>query len=225
MRYFWFGLFFVCSSLVAQPLKSGDLLFVSSSEPGFERAITEVTQSETERSMGYFRSFTHVAIVNVTDSGVYIIEATPKHGVIYRSITEFEQENAKKTTYIGRLKPQYQQWIPDAIAYALSHVGKPYNFAFDFDNDEFYCSELIYVAFAKASGKSDFFETPPMTFQCPNRHDFLPYWVDYFAKLNIPIPEGKPGLNPNGMARSEKLQPLVKTHGRASLQPEKKHNP
>ncbi|MDR0438478.1 MAG: hypothetical protein LBH22_09330 [Bacteroidales bacterium] len=222
MRHLVFGLLFVCSSLVAQPLKSGDLLFVSSAESGFEQAIAAVTQTEQQRSMGFFQSFAHIAIVNVTDSGVYVLEAAPKHGVIYRSFAKFEHENITKSIFIGRLKPQYQQWIPKAIAHAYSHIGKPYNFAFDFDNDEYYCSELIYVAFAKASGKPNFFETSPMTFKCPNRKDFFPFWVDYFAKLNVQIPEGKPGLNPNGMTRSKKLEPLteyVETHGRASLQP------
>jgi len=204
MRYLFFGFLFVCSSLVAQPLKNGDLLFVSSVASAFEQAIVEVTNDESQQN------FSHVAMANVTDSGVYVIEATSRHGVIYRSITKFKQENIEKSIFIGRLKSQYQQWIPKAIAYAYSHLGKSYNFAFDFDNDQFYCSELIYVAFAKASGKTDFFETPPMTFKAPNSQDFLPFWIDYFAELNVPIPEGKPGLNPNGMSRSEKLNPLTK---------------
>jgi hypothetical protein len=212
MKYLVFGLLFACSSLVAQPLKSGDLLFVSSDASDFEQAISEVTNDELELN------FSHVAMVNVTDSGTYVIEAAPNHGVVYRPISEFTQDNIEKIILLTILKSPYQQWTPGAIAYAYSHVGKPYNFAFDFNNDEFYCSELIYVAFAKASGNTDFFETPPMTFKPSedgkynpsNDADFLPFWVDYFAKLGIPIPEGKPGLNPNGMSRSEKLeQPLI----------------
>jgi hypothetical protein len=148
-------------------------------------------------------------MVNVTDSGVYVVEATTGLGVVYRSIAEFEQANLGKSLFIGRLKPQYSQWIPAAITYANSHVGKAYNYAFDFDNDDYYCSELIYVAFAKASGNPNVFETPPMTFKPANGADFLPFWVEYFANLNLPIPEGKPGLNPNGISRSKKLESLT----------------
>ena len=193
-----------CSSLVAQPLKSGDLLFVASVASGFERAITEVTNDEQQQN------FSHIAMVDVTDSGVYVVEAAPGHGVVYRLISEFERDNTQKSIFVGRLKPQYWQWIPEAIHYAHSHVGKPYDYAFDFDNDDYYCSELIYVAFAKASRTTDIFETPPMTFKPSEDADFLPFWIDYFAKLNIPIPEGRPGLNPNGISRSGRLEPLTR---------------
>ncbi|MCL2682960.1 MAG: hypothetical protein FWE63_05705 [Bacteroidales bacterium] len=215
LRHLVFGLLFVCSSSVAQPLKSGDLLFVSSAASDFEQAIAEVTNDELQRN------FSHIGMANVTDSGVYVIEAAPKLGVVYRPVAEFEQDNIKKLIFVSRLKPQYQHWIPGAIIHAYSHLGKPYDYAFDFDNDDYYCSELIYVAFAQASGKTDVFETPPMTFKLSKDADFSPYWVDYFAKQDMLIPEGKPGINPNGISRSDKLEPLiefVETHSRASLQ-------
>jgi hypothetical protein len=205
MRYFVWGILFLllsCTSSVEQSLKSGDLLFVSSVISNFEQAISEVTNDEFQQN------FSHVAMVNVTDSGVYVVEATSKLGVVYRTVSEFEQDNIEKTIFIGRLKSQYQQWIPNAIAHACSHLGKPYDFAFDFENDKFYCSELIYFSFANVSEKQDFFETPPMTFKTGKDADFSPFWMDYFAELNIPIPEGHPGLNPNGMSRSEKLETL-----------------
>ena len=207
MKLLIFGsllLLFACSSSVEQPLKSGDLLFVSSAASSFEQAIADVTNDELQQN------FSHVGLVNVTDSGVYVIEAAPNHGVVYRPIAEFEQENIEKLIFTGRLKTQYQQWIPEAISHAYLHLGKPYDYAFDFDNDDYYCSELIYFAFAEASKKPDVFETPPMTFKPSEDADFLPFWVDYFAKLNIPIPEGKPGVNPNGISRSDKLEPLKK---------------
>ena len=197
------GLFLIgCSSQEVQQLKTGDLLFVSSSMSDFARAINDVTDD------GYNLNFSHIAMVDVTDSGIFVVEATPQLGVVYRTFAEFKQENLDKYFFIGRLKPQYQQWIPEAIVNARTRLGKGYDFAFAFDNNLYYCSELIYVAFAEASGNPKFFETPPMTFKAPNSTEFLPFWVDYFANLNIPIPEGEPGLNPNGMARSNKLKPL-----------------
>jgi len=51
----------------------------------------------------------------------------------------------------------------------------------------------------------NFFETPDMTFKKEGTDEILPYWLDYFEKRNLPVPEGKPGINPTGLSRSEKL--------------------
>jgi hypothetical protein len=73
-------------------------------------------------------------------------------------------------------------------------------------NDDFYCSELLYFAFVEASGDTQFFEITPMTFTDTTTNEYHPYWSAYFAELNKDIPEGKPGLNPNGMSLSDKLE-------------------
>ena len=44
-----------------------------------------------------------------------------------------------------------------------------------------------------------------MTFKDPKTSQFLVGWADHYKKLGIPIPEGEPGCNPNGMAASEKM--------------------
>ena len=33
----------------------------------------------------------------------------------------------------------------------------------------------------------------------------LEIWIDYFNKLNIPIPENQPGINPGGISLSKKI--------------------
>jgi hypothetical protein len=52
-----------------------------------------------------------------------------------------------------------------------------------------------------------------MTFIDPATGKFFPAWVDYYAELGIPIPEGKPGLNPGGMSREDCVQ-IVHSFGR-----------
>ena len=74
-----------CSLQNTQKMQTGDLLFVSSSLSDFERAINDVTDD------GYNLNFSHIAMLDVTDSGIFVIEATPKHGVIYRPFAEFQQ--------------------------------------------------------------------------------------------------------------------------------------
>ena len=193
------GIWINILSAASADYRSGDIVFVAKSGSAFESAIVGVTQTENRDS------FSHNGLINVTDSGVYVIEATPSGGVVYTPIDIFFEKNGKENIYRARLQPIFERYIPEAIEYACSLLGKKYDFAFDLENDQYYCSELIYVAFANASKDAAFFELPPMTFKDPATNDFLPYWIDYYKKLETPIPEGKPGLNPNGMSLSDKL--------------------
>ncbi len=86
-------------------------------------------------------------------------------------------------------------------------LGKKYDFAFDLNNNTYYCSELIYKIF---EGTALQFPTPKMTFKKEGSNEFLPFWIDYFEKLNCAIPEGEPGLNPTGMSRSDCFFEVVK---------------
>jgi len=203
-------LFFIALSLVllygCKPtLCSGDLIFVTSENSDFEKSIVEVTKLKDKTL-----NFTHVGIINVTDSGVFIVEAVPQKGVVYTSLQEFKEENRNSILYIGTLKSKYKKYTKTALSSACSHLGKGYDYAFDFENDLYYCSELVYDAYAHASGDIHFFETPGMTFKKAGTDEILPYWIAYFEKLNLPVPEGKPGVNPTGLSRSEKLiiQPI-----------------
>jgi len=40
----------------------------------------------------------------------------------------------------------------------------------------------------------------------PNTNEFFPAWVEYYQKLKIEIPEGKPGCNPGGISTSKKIK-------------------
>ena len=42
-----------------------------------------------------------------------------------------------------------------------------------------------------------------MTFKDPETDSIFPIWKNYFKELNVPIPEGKDGLNPGGMSTSK----------------------
>ena len=179
--------------------KDGDFVFVSADSTSFDDAIAQVTADSSKR-----HNFSHVGLVHVTDSGVFVIEAIPK-GVVYTPMEVFVEKNKSTIIRLARLKDEFKQYIPQAIRTAYSHVGKAYDFSFDLTNDTYYCSELIYLAFVAASGDSLFFDTPPMTFKADNSNEFYPYWVSYFKDLNMDIPEGQQGLNPNGMSLSEKL--------------------
>ncbi|MCL2290035.1 MAG: hypothetical protein FWC34_04935 [Bacteroidetes bacterium] len=195
----FFAVYFLFSSC-SQTFNSGDLIFVASENSDFEKSIVEVTKTKDKAL-----NFTHVGIVNVTDSGVFVIEAAPQKGVVYSSLQEFKDENVNGVLYVGTLKSKYKKYTKDALSRACSHLGKEYDYAFDFENDLYYCSELVYDAYVHASGDLHFFETPNMTFKKEGTDEVLPYWSEYFEKLNVSIPEGKPGINPTGLSHSEKL--------------------
>jgi len=182
-------------------LSSGDLVFVSSESSDFEKSIVSVT-----KNVDKLLNFTHVGILNVTDSGIFVIEAIPEKGVVYTNIQDFKAENKNGILYFASLKPKYKKYVNKALWRAYSHLGKGYDYAFDFKNDLYYCSELVYDAFVYASGDSMFFETPNMTFKEIGTEEILPYWVEYFEKIDVPIPEGKSGINPNGLSQSDKLK-------------------
>jgi len=184
-----------------QKIRSGDLVFVGSEDSDFEKSIVEVTKFEN-----YELNFTHVGLVNVTDSGTFVVEAVPGKGVIYSSFADFKSNNNNSSLFIGKLKPKYQKFALAAISRAYAHLGKEYDYAFDFENDDYYCSELVYEAYAHASADPLFFETPNMSFKQERSDEFLPYWVSYFEQQNIPVPEGKPGVNPTGLSRSDKFR-------------------
>jgi uncharacterized protein YycO len=171
-------------------LQSGDLIFWNTGYSPMEKAITASTGE-----------YTHVALVERDSADhVWIIEAIPEKGVHRKSFSDFDRGFSMSRTF-----DVYRLTIPfdtaAVIARATSLVGKPYDDAFLPDNDTYYCSELIQLAFG------DLFESKPMNWRDADGQ--LPeYWVKHFEKLGIPVPEGVPGTNPTDMSRSPLLKRL-----------------
>ncbi len=107
---------------------------------------------------------------------------------------------------VGRVLEKYQPVVAKAATKVKAYIGQPYDDVFLMDNNSWYCSELLYDAFKEANDAQDFFELNPMTFKDPNTHAFFPAWVDYYKQLKQDIPEGKPGINPGLISRSNKIQ-------------------
>ena len=174
-------------------LQSGDLLFLTKNRSDMENAITASTGE-----------YTHVALVERDSADdVWIIEASPKKGVQRISYSQFEREHLLGS-FSGSFNI-YRLTIPFDTAAVISRarnlVGKPYDNAFLPDNDAYYCSELIQVAFG------NLFESKPMNWRDADGN--LPeYWVKHFEELNIPVPEGILGTNPTDLSRSHLLRKL-----------------
>ena len=195
------GLFACTQSDPKIKLQSGDLLFREKSSENISEAIDRVTQTSGATH------FSHVGLVEATDTGIVVLHAYPEGGTCIVSLNEFLHPKGDSVNIIAyRLKEVWQKAIPTAIQKAHSMLGKPYNFSYILSDTAHYCSKFIYLAFAADS----IFKLEPMTFKDPKPGTFPAAWLEYYQKMGIEIPEGKPGCNPNGLAASEKLERLGK---------------
>lgn len=199
------------SRFVPEP---GDLLFQDLDSGPLCEAIEKVTT-------GYQgANFSHVGIAAKDERGrLVVIEAVPS-GVEVTPLPSFLGRSLDKTrrpkVVAGRLKAPYRHLIPSALDEALALKGRPYDKVFAFDNQAYYCSELVYEVFRRANGNVALFAAQPMTFKDPDTGRTLPAWERYFAGLGVAVPEGEPGINPGAISRSDVLTIFFGAYGTPS---------
>ncbi|MDR2125198.1 MAG: hypothetical protein LBP63_00015 [Prevotellaceae bacterium] len=194
------------SNIFAQfDLKSGDLLFQAGKSTALSDAIAQVTSGAD--SVNY----THVGIVSIEDGKIFVIEATPpkvRKVIIDTFLNSSHKISGKPIVAVGRLQSKYFEIIPQAIKNAETYLGKPYDYVYSPDNDEYYCSELVYLAFKNNKGKP-IFKAKKMTF-CDDKGNMTDAWIQHFAKHKAPIPEGRKGTNPGDMSKSKQITILYR---------------
>lgn len=192
-------------------LQSGDLLFQDSDCGPFCDAIEKVT-------FGIHGSkFSHVGLVVPNKTGDFIVLEAITTGVVETPLDTFftrsyDADHHSKVV-VGRLKKEHQHLIPKAITFAQTKRGATYDEAFDITNDKYYCSELLYESFKHANQGEPIFQLQPMTYIDPDTEHIFPVWETYFKELQIPVPEGQPGLNPGGMSKSTYID-IVHVYGK-----------
>jgi hypothetical protein len=191
-------------------LKRGDLLFQDLDSDSISGAIEEVTCGMNQLS------FSHVGIVDVNSKGdTLVLEAISK-GVCYTFLDTFLKRSStvdhQAKVEVGRLKPEFRQLIPEALRKGKNLIGKDYDNIYVIGDSSYYCSELIYEIFNSEEDSLDVFELQPMTFKNTITGDFLPFWVEYYQEIGVEIPEGKLGLNPNGMSESSNIDMVYSYH-------------
>lgn len=184
-----------------QPIKnkyyqSGDILFRGHLSSSLSQAIDAVTQTRDNHH------YTHMGLVEVAGDTVWVLHAAPGKGVCKELLEEFCLDG-KDSIVVGhyRVLDIPDQSVNDALAFANKQLGLPYNYSYILADEGFYCSELVYQAYAPDS----LFTLNPMTFIDPQTGDFHQGWIKHYQELGIAIPEGQPGCNPNGMAANERL--------------------
>lgn len=189
-------LFFSCSSKQKSSLKNGDLLFTTAKPEDLSGAIDRVTQT------GKTTHYSHILLEKKGDS-MWVLHAG-RQGSERINFKKFLSEQWEKGNQIDvyRLKQKYQQSIPKTIFEAKTWLEKPYNYDYVLSDTALYCSDFIQRSFVRDS----IFKLKPMTFKDPKTGKTDSVWIDYYEKLGLEIPEGKPGCNPNGMAASSKIK-------------------
>lgn len=202
MKYLLVFIFLCTQNLFAQ-FQEGDLLFQDCDCGPICDAIESVTVSRNNAR------FSHIAFVVKNDNQELCALEANVNGVVMVPIDQFinryKSKEGNPTIAIGRLDEKYSELIPKAISFVKSKIGMSYDTVFLLNNKTYYCSELIYDAFKYANHNKDFFKLFPMTFKDPNTKMFHPEFLKYYKSMNLPIPEGKLGLNPGSISRDLKL--------------------
>ncbi len=119
----------------------GDVLFQSLPHSPLVDAIEGATGSP----------FSHCGIIVRHDRRWFVLEAigpvkeTPLNAWIGRG--------RLRGFAAFRFKPKYRARVGEVIQEAEKYRGRRYDIHYRFDNDEIYCSELIFVAFKKVFGE------------------------------------------------------------------------
>ncbi len=178
-------------------LKNGDIVFIGAENEGLSGAIKNATYNPNSFN------FDHVGMIERTKDSIFVLHAAPKGGSQREVLMNFyrTQKTKDNSIIIFRLKKEVQFSIPSAIATAKSMLGKPYNWTYILNEEEYYCSDFIERAFRKDS----IFEHIPMNFKNKTTGTFDQYWIDLYRNKNLEIPQDQPGTNPNQLSTSPKL--------------------
>ena len=120
-------------------LHTGDLVFTRS------KSSRSALIQKASRS-----SISHVGIVEVTDRGVFVIEAidpvsrTPWHRFVARA--------AQRRVTVARVDGVDPEALRRVVSTAKAELGKGYDARYRWDDERLYCSELVVKAFERAAG-------------------------------------------------------------------------
>lgn len=189
------------TTLTESDLKNGDLIFVEAREENLSGAINRVTQKSE------VANFDHLGLIEISSHGIFALHASPELGSAKEPLKDFYEKNleTQQEMVIYRLKKEYQSAIPKAIEEAKQMLDKPYNFTYILNEESYYCSDFVERAFRESA----VFEHIPMNFK-NKEGEIDSFWISFYEKMQLEVPQDQPGTNPNQLAGSEKLIRLGK---------------
>ena len=144
MKYLCLILVLIVSCAKKETIKTGDVIFrepITTSQ--LSEAINEVTQTQK------VTNYTHMGICFIENDSVKVIHSDADLGVVIQSLQVFLQPE-DSTTYFAdvyRINQLESAQASKAISNAKALVGQPYNTTYVFEDEGYYCSELVYEAF------------------------------------------------------------------------------
>lgn len=118
----------------------GDIIFQSLPHSDLVDAIEGATNSK----------YSHVGIVFHNDKSWYVREAIGP--VIDTPLGLFKRRGRDGHIEVYRLKEEYQKNIAGFIAESDKYMGRPYDMRYRMDDENIYCSELVYKSYQDATG-------------------------------------------------------------------------
>lgn len=121
-------------------IQKGDILFQSLPKNPLVIAIEGATGSP----------YSHCGLVVERSGEWFVLEAIGP--VKETPLAEWIDQGRGDTFWAYRMTESLQSSLPEILFNARKHAGKDYDILYQFDNEEIYCSELIFNAVQEATG-------------------------------------------------------------------------
>lgn len=174
------------------PLRNGDLLFIESTS-GQGKAIRLATHSK----------YTHIGIVFIEEGKPVVYHAVEP--VMKSSLEEFTAMSAGKTCQVKRLKNQgllTEAVLADMKKAAVEALGRHYDLAFGWDDEQLYCSEYVWKLYKRTLNLEIGKPRPLKDFDLS--HPVVKYMLKERYGKNIPLNEQM--ISPGDMYDSTLLE-------------------
>ena len=120
--------------------QEGDIIFQSLPHCALVDAIEGVSGS----------AFSHCGVVAHENDEWVVYEALAPVGAT--QLGEFVDRGRGRAFAVYRLRDEFRRHIPALLDAVRSYTGRPYDARYRLDDDNIYCSELIWKAYRTASG-------------------------------------------------------------------------
>ena len=172
--------------------QEGDVVFQSLPHGDLVDAIEGITHSP----------YSHCGVVLRNDQNQWVvIESIFKVHETPLFLWIFRGRGAEFAAY--RLDPKYSSSIPEFKKDLLAYSGRPYDFDYDMTNDRsLYCSDLVYLAFDKASGEK------LGKLEKLGDLDWKPFEPFIKSEQNGALPLDRTMITPSSLARAPQLRQI-----------------
>jgi hypothetical protein len=175
--------------------QEGDVVFQSLPRGDLVNAIEGITHSPYSHCGVVLRDEKNQWVVV---ESIFNVHETPLF------LWEFRGRGARFTAY--RLDPKYSPFIPEFKKDLLTYLGHPYDYDYDMTNgNAVYCSDLVYLAFDKASGEK------MGNLEKLRDLDWKPYKDFIKTEENGGLPLDRVMITPASLARAPQLKEVYQS--------------